>query len=145
FAAADATVVLRSLDGQRRVPFTSFYTESRSTVRRPDELIVAIEVPPVEGRQWFQKVSAAHPSSKIVVAGVRGPEPRLAFGGVAPSVVRTRETERMLAESGDIDQAAAALERDLSQGVAQESVNLLRRFWSDTAPAPGDSELRQPL
>jgi CO/xanthine dehydrogenase FAD-binding subunit len=146
FAAVDATIVLRSLDGQRRVPFTSFYTDSRSTVRRPDELIVAVEVPHIAGRQWFEKVSAAQGSSKIVVAGIRGPQLRIAISGVAPTVVRARETERILAESGDLGRAAAALERELSPHDAVQSVNLLRRFWSETDPAaPGASEVRQPL
>src|SRR3954463_461561 len=36
-AAADATVVLRSAGGARRVPFHSFYTGYRESVRRPDE------------------------------------------------------------------------------------------------------------
>ena len=40
-AAVDAVVVLRSVDGERRVPFTEFYTGYRATVMRPDELIVA--------------------------------------------------------------------------------------------------------
>ena len=48
-AVAEATVVLRSADGERRVPFASFYTGYRQTVMRPDELIVAIEVPAGRG------------------------------------------------------------------------------------------------
>lgn len=144
FAAADAVVVLRNLDAERRVPFTSFYTGYRATVMKPDELIVAVEVPRVEGRQWFRKVGtrAAQAISKIVVAGVRSAAPRVAYGSVAPTVIRPRETERILAERGDIVAAAAALERELSpiddlRSTAayrrRVSVNLLRRFWSETA------------
>src|SRR3954465_10996854 len=43
-AVADATVVLTSASGSRRVPFNGFYTGYRQTVRRPDELISAIEM-----------------------------------------------------------------------------------------------------
>ena len=77
-AVAEATVLLRSVDGERRVPFGAFYTGYRQTVMRPDELIVAIEVPPVEGRQWFRKVGtrAAQAISKVVMAAVRAPHPR---------------------------------------------------------------------
>jgi CO/xanthine dehydrogenase FAD-binding subunit len=146
FAAVDAVVVLRSVDGQRRVPFTSFYTGYRATVMKPDELIVAVEVPRVDGRQWFRKVGtrAAQAISKIVVAGVRGAKPRIAYGSVAPTVVRAREVERVLAERRDIDAAAAALEREISPiddlrsteaYRRRVSVNLLRRFWSETAGA----------
>jgi CO/xanthine dehydrogenase FAD-binding subunit len=143
FAAVDATVVLRSIDGQRSVPVVSFYTEHRATVMRPDELIVAAEVPHVNGRQWFQKRPQA--TSKIVAAGVRGPQPRFAIGGAAPTVMRAREAERILAESGDIDRAAGALERQLTtsdEPCRRECVNLLRQFWDDTAlVGPGESEM----
>ena len=146
FAASDAIVVLRSLDGERRVPFNEFYTGYRQTAMAPDELIVAIEVPPVSGPQWFRKVGtrAAQAISKTVVAGIRGKDgPRIAFGSVGPTVVRARETERVLANGGTIDEAAAALEHEIkpiddlrsTAGYRMRvSVNLLRRFWSDTAP-----------
>jgi xanthine dehydrogenase small subunit len=147
FAVADALVVLRSVDGERRVGFNEFYTGYRASVMRPDELIVAIEVPPVDGTQWFRKVGtrAAQAISKIVVAGVRGSAPRIAYGSVAPTVVRARETERILAAGGSIDDAAAMLEREITpiddvRSTAEYrrrvSVNLLRRFWSDTTPQP---------
>ena len=75
--AADAVVVLRSVSGTRRVPMTSFYTGYRQTAARPDELIVAFEIPAVRGRQWFRKVGtrAAQAIAKIVVAGVWDAEP----------------------------------------------------------------------
>jgi CO/xanthine dehydrogenase FAD-binding subunit len=144
FAAADAVVVLRSIDSERRVPFMSFYTGYRTSVMKPDELIVAVEVPRIQGKQWFRKVGTrtAQAISKIVVAGIRGDQHRVAFGSVAPTVVRAREAERVLGESGDVDAAAAALERDISpiddlRSTAayrrRVSVNLLRRFWSETA------------
>jgi CO/xanthine dehydrogenase FAD-binding subunit len=144
FAAADAVVVLRNVDGERRVPFTSFYTGYRATVMKPDELIVAVEVPRSDGRQWFRKVGtrAAQAISKIVVAGIRAERPRIAYGSVAPTVLRAREAERALMDGGDIDAAAAALEREISpiddlRSTAayrrRVSVNLLRRFWSETA------------
>ena len=101
-AVAEATVVLRSADGERRVPFDAFYTGYRQTAMRPDELIVAIEVPPVEGRQWFRKVGtrAAQAISKVVMAAVRAPHPRIALGSVAPTVVRVPRTEAVLAAGG---------------------------------------------
>jgi xanthine dehydrogenase small subunit len=145
FAAADAIVVLRSVDGERRVPFNEFYTGYRATVMQPDELIVAIEVPPVDGKQWFRKVGTrqAQAISKIVIAGLRGTTTRIAYGSVAPTVVRPRETEKILTDGGSIDDAAATLAREITpiddlRSTAdyrrQVSVNLLRRFWSDTAP-----------
>ena len=142
-AAVDAEIVLRSADAERRVPITKFYTGYRATVMCPDELIVAIEVPPIEGRQWFRKVGtrAAQAISKIVVAGVRARVPRIAFGSVAPTVVRVPETERSLAAGGTIDEAAGVLLRELApiddlRSTAEYrmrvATNLLRRFWLET-------------
>ncbi len=101
-AVAEASVVLRSVRGERRVSFASFCTGYRQTAMRPDELIVAIEVPPVEGRQWFRKVGtrAAQAISKVVMAAVRAPRPRIALGSVAPTVVRAPRTEALLAGGG---------------------------------------------
>ncbi|HEY7290677.1 MAG TPA: FAD binding domain-containing protein [Vicinamibacterales bacterium] len=98
-AALDALVVLESARARRTVPFTSFYAGYRATVRRPDELIAGFEIPPASGRQWFRKVGtrAAQSISKVVMAGVFGPEPRIAIGSVAPTVVRLPRTESAVA------------------------------------------------
>jgi xanthine dehydrogenase small subunit len=143
-AAAGATVVVRSLAGERRVPVDAFFTGYRATVLRPDELIVAVEVAPVHGRQWFRKVGtrAAQAISKVVVAAVRAPEPRFAIGSVAPTVVRARDTERALAGGASIDEAAEILGEEIvpiddvrstADYRRRVAVNLLRRFWADTA------------
>jgi xanthine dehydrogenase small subunit len=143
-AVAEATVVLRSVDGERRVPFGSFYTGYRQTVMRPDELIAAVEVPPVEGRQWFRKVGtrAAQAISKVVMAAVRAPHPRIALGSVAPTVVRVPRTEARLAAGASIAEAQSVLIEeiqpidDLRSTAAYRrrvAANLLAQFWSDTA------------
>ncbi len=143
-AVAEATVVLVSAAGERRVPFGSFYTGYRRTVLRPDELIAAIEVPPVEGRQWFRKVGtrAAQAISKVVMAAVRAPHSRIALGSVAPTVVRLPRTEAVLAGGGSLAEAQAALLEeiapidDLRSTAAYRrrvSANLLAQFWSDSA------------
>lgn len=143
-AAADAVIVLRSAETERRVPITSFYTGYRASVRLPHELIVAVEIAPIEGRQWFRKVGtrAAQAISKIVMAGVRAPSPRIAIGSVGPTVVRLPRTEAILAQGGDIAAAQRELEREIqpiddvrSTAEYRRSVssNLLARFWADTA------------
>lgn len=145
-AVAEAVIVLRSVDGERRVPFDSFYTGYRRTAMRADELIVSVEAPPVEGRQWFRKVGtrAAQAISKVVVAAVRADHPRIALGSVAPTVVRARRTEAILADGGTLADAQAAL-RDEIQPIddlrstaayrRQVSANLLAQFWTETARA----------
>ncbi len=151
-AVAEATVVLASVDGERRVLFNEYYTGYRTSVRRADELIVALEIPAVEGKQWFRKVGtrAAQAISKIVMAGVRraGAAPKLALGSVAPTVVRLARTEAALAGgvSGDGLHLLARAQQVLGQEIrpiddvrstaeyrTQVAKNLLARFWMDTA------------
>jgi len=143
-AVAEATVVLVSAAGERRVSFTGFYTGYRQTVARPDELILAIEVPPVEGRPWFRKVGTrrAQAISKVVMAAVRAPRPRIALGSVAPTVIRAANTEAALAAGASLDEAERALLAEIhpiddirSTAAYRRRVaaNLLRRFWADTA------------
>jgi CO/xanthine dehydrogenase FAD-binding subunit len=137
-------VVLRSVDEERRVPFGEFYTGYRTTVRRPDELILAFEFPPVEGRQWFRKVGtrAAQAISKVVIAAVRGPRPRIAVGSVAPTVIRLPGVERALSDGAGVEEAVRLLDEDIhpiddlrSTGAYRRDVaaNLLRRFWAETS------------
>jgi xanthine dehydrogenase small subunit len=146
-AAAEAIVVLRSSDGERRVPFREFYTGYRASVRRPDELIVAFEIPPLEGRQWFRKVGtrAAQAISKVVMAAVRGSRPRIALGSVAPTVIRLSHVEQALGARAPLDEAVGFLDRDIrpiddlrSSAAYRRDVasNLIRRFWAETTASP---------
>jgi xanthine dehydrogenase small subunit len=141
-AVADAVVVLRSQAEERRVPLTQFYTGYRASVLKPDELIVAVEVPRVEGGQWFRKVGtrAAQAISKLVMAGVRSERPRVAIGSVAPTVVRLPRTEAALA-TGSIEDAQQVLMQEIApiddlRSTAdyrkRVAANLLARFWHDT-------------
>jgi CO/xanthine dehydrogenase FAD-binding subunit len=143
-AAAEVVLVLRSLDGARRVPFNLFYTGYRKTVMRPDELLVAIEILPIEGRQWFRKVGtrAAQAISKVVMAAIRAPRPRIAVGSVAPTVVRVPRTEEALSAGRPIEEAQALLQteiapiddlRSTSAYRRRVAANLLARFWEQTA------------
>ena len=141
--AVDAVVVLRSVSGTRRVPMTSFYTGYRQTAARPDELIVAFEIPAVRGRQWFRKVGtrAAQAIAKIVVAGVWDKKPRLAMGSVAPTVRRLMQTEEALGSGASLADAQAILQRDIApiddlrstaEYRRQVAANLLAQFYAET-------------
>lgn len=143
-AAAEAVVVLECVDGRRKVPFNEYYTGYRTSVARPDELIVAVEVPPIEGAQWFRKVGtrAAQAISKVVMAAVRAPRPRVALGSVAATIVRLPETEAALADGANITEAQRVLRdeihpiddvRSTAEYRKRVAANLLGRFWRDTA------------
>lgn len=143
-AAADAVVVLRSAGDERRVPLTRFYSGYRKTVARRDELIVAFELPAIEGRQFFRKVGtrAAQAISKVVMAAVIGSgPPRIALGSVAPTVIRLPKTEALLAASGSLEAAQTAMAyeiapiddiRSTADYRRRVAANLLARFWKDS-------------
>ena len=143
-AVAEAVVVLRSADGERRVPFNGFYTGYRATVMRPDELIVAIEIPHVPGTQWFRKVGtrAAQAISKVVIAAARGDTPRVAIGSVAATVVRLPRTEAALAAGAPIADAQRELMAEITpiddiRSTAdyrrRVCANLLARWWGEAS------------
>lgn len=140
FAVAEAVVVLASSAGERRVPFDEFYTGYRQSVRRADELLVAVEVGPLEGRQAFRKVGtrAAQAISKVVFAGLDGTRPRLALGSVGPTVVRLPRTEAALASGAGLEAALEALQQEIhpiddlrstADYRREVSANLVRWFW----------------
>jgi xanthine dehydrogenase small subunit len=142
---AEATVVARSAGAERRIPAREFFVGYRKTALRPDELLVAVEVPRVRGRQWFRKVGtrAAQAISKVVAAGVRDGDggARLAMGSVAATPVRLPATEAALARDGEagVDAAIATDIRPIDdvRSTAEYRLrvagNLARRFWRDTA------------
>ena len=145
-AAADARVVLRSDRGQRTVPFESFYTGYRASVRQPNELITAIEFPAIRGKQWWRKVGTrrAQAISKIMIAGVRGAKAadvRIAFGSVGPTVILARNAASILQKGGSLADAQAALLTEITpiddirstrNYRAQVAANLLAEFWNAT-------------
>jgi xanthine dehydrogenase small subunit len=137
-------ITAESASDERRVPFNELYAGYRATVMQPGEMIVAIEVPRIDGRQWFRKVGtrAAQAISKVVAAGVRGDESHFALGSVGPTTIRAIAAEKILNESGDIEAASSALAssitpiddiRSTADYRRRVAANLLKRFWSDTA------------
>lgn len=141
--AADARVVLRSAVAERAVPLARFYTDYRTSVRRPSEIITAIEIPPIDGSQWWRKVGTrrAQAISKVMMAGVRGDTVRVAFGSVGPTVTAATAAAGVLSQGGSVVEAQAALREEIapiddirSTGDYRRRVaeNLLAAFWSET-------------
>jgi xanthine dehydrogenase small subunit len=143
-AAADAVIVATSIHGDRRVPLSAFYTGYRQSVLAQNELITAVEIPPVTGRQWFKKVGtrAAQAISKVVMAGIdpgRGRAPRIAVGSVAPTVVRLPATEAALGSGASLAEAQRMLldeiapvddVRSTAEYRKRVAANLLAAFWN---------------
>ena len=143
-AAANATVILQSASSERRVAFSDFYTGYRTSVRAADELIVAVEIPRIDGRQYWRKVGTrrAQAISKVMCAAVRSHDVCIALGSVAATVVRLPQTERILSSGGTVDEAKAAVRAEIApiddlRSTAdyrrQVSANLIEDFWNSTS------------
>ncbi len=145
--AADATVILRNVDGERAVPLPQYYTGYRQTVRRPDELIVRIEVDVPDGAQRFAKIGtrAAQAISKVVMAAIGH---RVAFGSVAPVIVRAHKLETYVAGGGrDLAEAQRLVHEEVkpiddvrsTAAYRRRVVDNLVASWLASLPPVGES------
>ena len=123
-----AELRLASTSGGRRVPYDAFHRGYKKMDLAPGELIVSIHLPRTSRRfrQSYRKVGTrrAQAISKVCFAGVAeiadgvAIDVRLAFGSVAPTVVRARITESILRgrtlDAETIAAARRALNEDIS-------------------------------
>jgi len=101
-AALDATVVLRSKTGERRVAFGEFMTGPKKSVRRSDELIVAAEWEDAGAAQTYM-FAATRNAMAISIAGLALVVDRerrrvgVGLGSCGPTIIRATEAERFAA------------------------------------------------
>jgi CO/xanthine dehydrogenase FAD-binding subunit len=104
--ALEASLLLRSPKGERRVPIDRFFTGPRKTVLEPDELLVEIGVPrPVPtSRSVYLKLSPRH-SMDLAIVGVAAAgtcedgmcrSVSIGLGAVAPTPIRAPMAEAIL-------------------------------------------------
>ncbi len=115
--ALDATIVLASMTGERRVKASEFFLGMFETARREDELLVAIEVPTIGAgeRQMISELvrrSGDYAIAGLAIAGSTD-APRLVYFGVGDAPVIARAAMKVLANGGSVEDAAIALEDDL--------------------------------
>ncbi len=106
--ALDASVTLSSLDGERDVPLSAFYTGLRRTVMRPDEMLTSIRFPSLQhhergiflklGLRRAQAISVVNAAVVLGFDGERVISARIALGSVAPTIIRTPTAEAFLLE-----------------------------------------------
>ena len=110
----DAALVLANVSGERRVPIDQFVVAPGRTTLREDELVKSIVIPRTTfDVVYYRKVGTrrANALAKLSFLGVAAVEGnivrdlRIAFGAVAPTVVRARELERELTGRSKFDVA----------------------------------------
>lgn len=119
-AAYDATIIVRSVRGERRIPFFELQTGYKQSTRAPDEVIVAVEIAlPAEGTPWlWRKVGTrrAQAISKMALAAVavRSDERVVRFGlgmaSVAPITATLPHTRTLVLSKPLPDISAAELD-----------------------------------
>lgn len=96
----EAKVCIVGKEGKREVPITEFITFVRKTVLKPDEIVVGMRVPFIEGTKGvFTKISRRKEVDLSTICGTVlkiGDSYRMAFGAVAPTPIRLVKTERLL-------------------------------------------------
>jgi CO/xanthine dehydrogenase FAD-binding subunit len=124
--AYDAELELISASGSRRIPYNQFHTGYKTSVLLPNEIIGRIYLPRQIG--WtakYRKVGTrrAQAIAKVCFAGAAQMDGgmvrdvRIAFGSVAPTVVRATAAEAVVRgrnlTGSAIDTALAALDADI--------------------------------
>lgn len=104
--ALNAEVTLASLEGERTVPLSQFYTGVRQTVMRPDELLSAITFPALAakergvflklGLRRAQAISVVNVAVVLAFEGEQIARAAIALGSVAPVVMRASVAEQSL-------------------------------------------------
>lgn len=104
--ALDATLVLTSLDGERRVRLREFYPGIRRTVLGAGELVTSIEVPALSktrrgvwaklGQRRAQAISIVHVGAVLSFNGDVVASASLALGSVASTIVSATTAETAL-------------------------------------------------
>ncbi|MBN1262026.1 MAG: xanthine dehydrogenase family protein subunit M [Anaerolineae bacterium] len=116
----EASAVIKTIQGDRRVPMTEFFTGPKRTVLQTGELLAGFEIPqpPLGTVARYVKLSRRKKGDLTIVgvAALAYPQDggyawRLALGAVAPTPVRAPKAEALLTKghaAERIEQAASA-------------------------------------
>ncbi len=126
--ALDATLVLRSTNGERSVRLAEFYTGVRRTVMQPDEMLVDIHfaaLNPASQRGAFmrmtlrraQAISVINAAVVLSLDAGKVSAAAITLGAVAPTIIRAPEAEAALVGQA-LDEASIAQAAQLAAAAA---------------------------
>lgn len=124
--ALGGTVIAHGLQGERRIAADDFFTGLYTTALRPDELLVACEIPLAGADHWFgfSELARRHGDYAIVGLAATGRRDvhalhglRIILLGLDATPVRAHKTEMMLEgrtlDPGTVTQAVASLRSEI--------------------------------
>lgn len=116
--ALEAQVRIASQKGQRTLPFSDFLVDTFTTALEPGEIVTEVIVPAESGGAGVSYQKMHQPASGFAIVGVAARLVRSngGFGfvrvgvtGLASKAYRAANVESILASTGDIEKAAAAV------------------------------------
>ncbi|MGB7951704.1 MAG: xanthine dehydrogenase family protein subunit M [Candidatus Binatia bacterium] len=150
--ALDATLVLRSTKGERRVRAEEFFVDVMTTVLQPGELLVEVRLPPRNPGSGasFQEVSRRHGDFALMgVAAVITPDPkgkvgaaRLVFTGAVPARSRNAE-ESLIGKPPDLERFAKAARIAAMELEPESDVHASGEYRKEAAAVLGRRALEQ--
>ena len=117
-AGLDASLILLSPNGERRVAAAAFITGALETVRAPDELLLRIEIPLTSCAIRYERVVFGHRTvaGAVAVLGATAAPARIWIGGVAASPSSLAATQSLI--DTDPDASATSLYEAATQDFA---------------------------
>lgn len=134
----DATVVLKSQDGEREMKVDDFILGSKKTALADDEIIYAVRIPRVEYTHvYYRKIGTrrANAISKLSLSALARVEDgvvvdfRAASGAAGPKVIRSHETEDILKGHGvdEMDSLMPAILEGWNNAISPHAMPEYRR------------------
>lgn len=119
----DAVLELHSAAGQRMLPISDFFLGYRKLALRPDELLVAVHLPPLHpfdhliyrkvGTRLAQAISKISLGGRIRIDGGVVTQARIAYGAMAAIPTRCQQLEQALTGAPVRPELAERLHEDL--------------------------------
>ncbi len=133
--AAEAVILVYGPEGEKEIPIHEFFIHVRKTCLKPGEIVWGIRVPApgAQDRSVFMKLSRRKDVDLSTVCSTVARTAkgwRIAYGAVAPTPVRTRKTEALLASG------------PLTSDLIEEAIKLVATEISPIADTRSSREYR---